>query len=200
MIWKIWACTEGLNEQEQQTILFACHELRKYMSAVTTDSIIVMKGDARNHDGLVLGVALHPALQQVKDPALDDAIVIDVQGRSGVITGTNPRSVLIAAYRYLRELGFGFVRPGKDGELYPEKLEQKPVYIREKAACRQRMVCLEGSTSFESVLDMVDWLPKVAMNGYFTQFFTPLIFFKRWYQHGGYEFTNPCLQQEEVTK
>ena len=44
MIWKIWACTEGITEQEQQVVLFARHELRKYMSAVTTDSIIVMKG------------------------------------------------------------------------------------------------------------------------------------------------------------
>ena len=45
---------------------------------------------------------------------------------------------------------------------------------------------------------MIDWLPKVGMNGYYTQFFTPRIFFKRWYKHACYEFTNPYLAPEPL--
>lgn len=187
---KIQIVENGLSLQEAQTLRFAACEIKAYITKVFADFDVCLS----------LGIGLSKELPEVEDPMLDDAIVIDTKESSGVITGTNARSVLIAAYRYLRELGFGFVRPGKDGEIYPETLTNKPIYIREKAAYRQRMVCLEGSASFECVLDMVDWLPKVAMNGYFTQFFTPLIFFKRWYHHGGYEFTNPCLPQEEITK
>ena len=189
----------NLNEADQNTVSFACQELRKYLSMSTADNIMVMETSESNEKGIVLGVGLHPALSQVENPALDDAIVIDVQGRSGVITGTNARSVLIGAYRYLRELGYSFVRPGKEGEKYPVVIENTNVYINEKASYRHRVVCIEGSSSYESVEEMIDWLPKVGMNGYYIQFFTPLIFFKRWYEHRGYEFTNPYLTPDSIS-
>ena len=37
----------------------------------------------------------------VADPARDDAIYVDVRNSRGVIAGSNPRSVLFAAYRFI---------------------------------------------------------------------------------------------------
>ena len=44
-------------------------------------------------------------LLEVRDTKRDDSIYIDVENSAGIITGCNPRSVLIAAYRFLKELG-----------------------------------------------------------------------------------------------
>lgn len=199
MIWKIKAVTAGLNEKGKTTVLFACQELKKYFSMCTSDPVIVCESEETETDGIRVGVGLRRDLQAVEDSSLDDAILIDIKGREGVITGTNARSVLIAAYRYLKELGYSFIRPGKDGEKYPTRLTDRDISINEKASYRQRTVCIEGSVSYESVEDMIDWLPKVGMNGYQIQFFIPMIFFKRWYEHKGYEFSNPYLSTENLT-
>ena len=42
--------------------------------------------------------------------------MIDVKNMAGTITGSNARAVLIACYRFLREIGFAFVKPGKYGD------------------------------------------------------------------------------------
>lgn len=42
---------------------------------------------------------------------------------------------------------------------------------------------------------MIDWIPKVGMNGYFTQFVRPDGFFKVWYEHEG----NDYLEKEYKT-
>ena len=73
----------------------------------------------------------------VEKPVLDDAICINVQNSCGVITGTNPRSVLIAVYRFLRENGCAFLNPGKNGECVPEKpLSELSAQISEAASSR----------------------------------------------------------------
>ena len=58
-------------------------------------------------------------LPEVEDKYSDDAIYINIENGKGVITGTNPRSVLIGVYRYLNELGCAFIRPGIDNEVIP---------------------------------------------------------------------------------
>jgi hypothetical protein len=42
-------------------------------------------------------------------------------------------------------------------------------------------MCIEGAVSYEHVYNMIDWLPKVGMCGYFMQFHIPSTFFKRFY-------------------
>ena len=47
--------------------------------------------------------------------------LIDVKNGAGVITGANNRAVLIAVYRFLRELGCRWLRPGAENEVIPKK-------------------------------------------------------------------------------
>ena len=198
-MWKIKVVTEGVSEKDCATLCFAGQELRKYFSQATDEMIILGDGQAEEEGVILLGIGLRNELHAVESPELDDAILIDVKEKTGVITGVNARSVLIAVYRYLTELGYVFIRPGKNGEKAPKSLPEKDVFVNEKPSYRHRAVCIEGSVMYDSIEDMVDWLPKVGMNGYYTQFFTPLIFFQRWYAHKGYEFSNRYLKGEPLS-
>lgn len=129
----------------------------------------------------------------VPDMRMDDAVFVGVTDGHGVITGSNPRSVLLAVYRYLRELGCRWVRPGPDGEFIPESPPSLTCHIVERPAYRHRGMCIEGAVSEEHVRNMVEWLPRVGMNAYFTQFRESYAFFHRWYSRQG----NP-LQSGEV--
>lgn len=113
-----------------------------------------------------------------------DEIAIDVKNGAGIITGSGGRAVLLATYRFLFELGCRFLFPGDEGELLPARTFTKEsfcVSVREKASYRHRGMCIEGAVSYEHVYNMINWLPKVGMNGYFMQFRTPSEFFKRFY-------------------
>ncbi len=141
------------------------------------------------------GAGLRP-WPAVPQPDLDDAIHVEVDGGAGIIAGSNPRSVLLAAYRFLTELGCRWVRPGPDGELIPRvDLATARVRVSEAAAYRHRGICIEGAVSYEHVRDLIAWMPKVGLNSYFTQFFEAFTFFERWYAHRG----NPHLPAESFT-
>lgn len=171
-------------------INFAKEELERYLKRLGVRANVSI--------GLFENFGIEMELQ---DRDLDDAYVIDVHNAKGFIAASNPRSVLFGVYRLLEEWGMTWARPGVNGDHYPENPFSTDVYIREKAWKRHRTMCIEGAISFENVLDMVEWLPKVGMNGYFIQFEDSLTFFQRWYKH----LSNPykegtSLTQEEVTK
>lgn len=183
---------------EHKTVNFAVNELRKYLKLMDNDAVI----DVRLYDDFdsdvsgMLWVGESPSfkdlLPAVDDPVLDDGIVIKVKNFSGIITGNNLRSVLIAVYRFLTELGVRFVRPGDDGEIIPKhKLSFCDVDICEAPDYRHRTICIEGAVSQTHVRDMIDWVPKVGMNGYFFQFIHPHNNFNRWYSHMGNEYLKP---------
>ncbi len=183
-------------------IAFAVDELQYYLRKMNRASRVTRILTDGYHDvnehSLYIGrdPAFVPLLPSVEDPYRDDAIYINVSGGAGIITGTNDRAVLIAVYRYLRELGCAFLRPGKDGDVIPRCTpESQPVYLVETASYRHRAVCIEGAVSYEHVADMIDWLPKVGMNGYYIQFAKPYQFFRRWYSHPG----NPNMEEEPIT-
>ncbi len=117
----------------------------------------------------------------VADPLMDDLIEIDVSGRSGVIAGSNPRSVLLGVYRYLREQGCRWVRPGVAGEYISRGAGLRDVHRSWRPTVRHRGVCIEGAVSRQHVLDMIEWLPRNGCNAYFTQFRESYTFFDRWY-------------------
>ena len=187
--------------ERDPVVRFAAEELARYLKkidpALRVDMLFGFSGKGvktvrvgRSPEGMI-------ACPKVEDEAWDDAIAIDVTDGEGFITGSNPRSVLIAVYRFLREAGCRFLRPGPEGERIPQKsLEGLRVTVTEKAAHRHRGVCIEGAVSWEHAANMIDFLPKAGMNCYFVQFFSPATFFERWYGHAD----NPYLSHENVTR
>lgn len=170
---------------DHPTVAFACAELTRHWD--------LLRPVWQGADPILrVGPGLE-GLPPVTDPERDDAIAISLGGEGGgVVTGTNPRSVLIAAYRLLHELGFWFVRPGPEGTLLRYN-GKTAVQVSEAASYRHRGFCIEGAVSFENVLELIDWLPKGGFNTYFTQFLTPYEFFKTWYAHDN----NPLLAGTE---
>ena len=180
------------------TIDFAANELKSYIEKADTSLKTEIIEAEQNENHLNVGICdcFSDLLPKVEDKESDDAIYINVKDGKGIITGTNERSVLIAVYRYLKELGVKFIRPGKDNEVIPTvDIGSMSVSVCEKASYRHREVCIEGACSYEHIYDMIDWIPKMAMNGYYMQFIKPNGFFKVWYEHNG----NPYLEKEYKT-
>jgi hypothetical protein len=188
---------------ENETILFAAKELERYLHKMYPKAELAMvqrsayESGAKNTLWVGRDRAFTDKLPQVPDSALDDGIYIVVKGGTGMITGTNERSVLLAVYRYLRELGCAWVFPGEQGERIPvaDHLAATDVLVSEAASYRHRGICIEGAASYDQVLNMIKWLPKVGMNCYFNQFRIPFTFFDRWYTHRN----NPQLEAVPVS-
>lgn len=124
----------------------------------------------------------------------DDEIDIQFKDGRGIIAGNNERSTLISLYRFLREAGCLWVRPGEDGEYIPSvNLYELDIKVKEKASYRHRGICIEGANSYENIEKIIDWAPKAGFNSYFFQFKEAYTFFDRWYSHTN----NPTKEPEE---
>ena len=178
--WNIRLCGEA------PVIRFAAEEFRRLLGRMDPNATFGTGGAP-----LVIGLdSSLPQPPQVEDPVIDDAILIDVKGGAGMITGSNGRSVLIAVYRFFREAGCVFLRPGKGGEWIPQRDSfSLNIHVCEAAAYRHRGICLEGSNSYENAADMIDFAPKLGFNAFFTQLLRPSWTFRRWYEHTN----NDCL-------
>ncbi len=179
-----------------KTVSYATDELARYLKMMDKRLLI----DQRTYDKYdanvknVIWVGLTPLVASQK---YDDEVRIDVKNGEGVITGANERAVLIAVYRFLRELGCRWIRPGADGEIIPEKMLERAALsanVHETPSTRYRSVCSEGATMYEHFFSMLDWLPKVGMNTYLMQFFAPLGNFRLWRMHK----YNPFKSQEQM--
>ncbi|NMA08587.1 MAG: hypothetical protein GX929_05675, partial [Clostridiales bacterium] len=193
MVWKL------AKSSRDAAIDLAASELKKYLERIDPTvevAILSVPGwTAELTDVLWLDVCPEVSAL-VKDPLYDDAIRIDMRGGRGGIYGANPRSVLLGAYRFLRELGCAWVRPGSNGEIIPARsLADIAVSLTEVPSCRHRAVCIEGAVSYDHVADMISWLPKIGMNGYFNQFNSPFTFYDRWYSH----MENPLFEDERLS-
>jgi len=169
---------------------FAAKELKKYLIMITNNEFNI------DFEGNEVGEAINcfriglfkdfqiESLNQDNNSHFDDEIYINVHKGKGIISGVNPRSILLAVYRFLTEAGCRWVRPGIEGELIPRKdLSNISVHLQEKPSYRHRGICIEGAVSLENVLDTISWLPKVGLNSYFIQFREAYTFFERWYNH-----------------
>lgn len=180
---------------EHQTTAYAADELERCLKAIDPKLEI----DKRTYDAFEPNAdgVLWVGMNEIVAESVDDEILIDVKNGAGIITGSSPRAVLIASYRFLYELGCRWIRPGDDGEIIPRRsltAENVNVSVSEKASYRHRAVCIEGSVNYEHVYNVINWLPKAGMNGYYMQFFVPLCFFERWYRHEW----NPLREPEPI--
>ena len=101
------------------TVDYAAEELKKYLRMMMPeggDVKIAYNPEAR--DGFRLGLMSDFSLDtsDAENTELDDIIYIDCDECGGIIAGSNPRSVLLAVYEYLRQLGCRWLFPGVDGE------------------------------------------------------------------------------------
>lgn len=143
------------------------------------------KSELKKYYDLVVGGGCEIELEnQSYGNPFDDEIKINVTAGKGKIAGNNPRAVLIGVYKFFYELGCRFVRPGKNGEVLVKRQKSECTVIKNYApTSRYRAICSEGAISEQNVIDMVEWLPKVGMNSYFTQFIDGHLFFEKWYAH-----------------
>lgn len=165
------------------TAKFACSELRRYLELIDSSiSIDEMTYTQYRANTQVLWVGLDGSVRASEE----DEIRIDVENGVGIITASNERALLIAVYRFLRDLGCDWLFPGPDGEIVPKKTlfpEMICAQVLEKASYPHRAICTEGAMGYEHLYNMIDWIPKAGMNGYYAQFYAPLIFFQRWYRN-----------------
>ncbi|MBI3920762.1 MAG: hypothetical protein HY318_05030, partial [Armatimonadetes bacterium] len=105
-------------------VRFAAKELQRCIERATRTKLPIER--ATGYDpklpGLWLGLSQDfgdAAPPPFSEHPFDDEIFVDTNRKGGIIAGGNPRSVLLAVYRFLTEQGFRWVRPGKDGELIP---------------------------------------------------------------------------------
>jgi hypothetical protein len=162
------------------TINFAAEELNKYLIQMARS-----EQQLENVD-IELGLFEDFELSSINEckHSMDDEVYIEIKNGKGSIAGINPRSVLLAVYRFLTEAGCRWIRPGVYGEIIPTiEISKIEVKLHERPSYRHRGICIEGAVSLENVQEMIEWLPKVGLNSYFIQFREAYAFFERWYHH-----------------
>ena len=163
---------------------FAAEELKKYLRMMMPESgsfAITYAPDAK--DGFRLGLLEDFGLPFEGDDAqLDDVIHVDTTVEGGILAGSNPRSVLFAVYRFLRENGCRWLYPGVDGEHVPLK-EVEAVHYHKLADHRYRGFAGEGSESQTSVMECIDYYTKLEMNVFMMEWFVPNGYYNRYYAH-----------------
>ncbi len=164
---------------------FAALELKKYLRMMMPrcgEIPVVYRPEAR--DGFRLGLMSDFGLDpQVEDVSLDDVIYYDCDATGGIIAGSNPRSVLLSVYRYLKSQGCNWLFPGPDGEYIPAVEGLTPVCNCFTAGNRYRGQCNEGTETQPTMLDAIDFTPKVGLNIFMIEFDVPKFYYQRAYAH-----------------
>lgn len=178
----------------QPVVAFAADELARYLSAMTNSSVgaqyskvfadrakVLYVGEVQDFAALDLSLPCEVS-------AWDDTLVIRTLGKALALSGSNPRSVLFAVYRYLELCGARWLWPGEEGEFVPRLNTVKTVGfdITEKASLRHRGVCVEGAVSLEHNLGFIDWMAKKRMNAFHMHFDTLYVNYDSYYSwpHG----------------
>ena len=141
-----------------QAVDYAAEEFKKYLRMMMPDAgDVVIRYDPEGKNGFRLGLLEDFGLpNDVEDPLLDDVIHIDTTAEGGILAGSNPRSVLFAVYRFLRENGCRWLYPGIDGELIPTQ-DIVGVQYHKAADHRIRGFCDEGCVTQQNMLECKSW-------------------------------------------
>lgn len=163
---------------------YAAEELKKYLRMMMPEGgEIDISYDPQAKDGFRLGLLEDFGLpNDVEDPVLDDVIHVDTTAQGGILAGSNPRSVLFSVYRLLRENGCRWLYPGIDGEYIPTK-DIEGVQYHKVPDHRVRGFCDEGSESQTCMLEAAEFYPKLELNAFMLEWFTPNGYYNRYYTH-----------------
>ncbi len=175
---------------------FAAEELKKYLRMMMPErGEITIEYKPEASHGFRLGVMADFALDtsEAEDIVLDDIIHIDTDKNGGIIAGSNPRSVLLAVYKYLTINGCRWLFPGIDGEQIPIK-DVESVSYHKMADCRYRGQCNEGDESQRCMIETIDFSPKIGLNVYMIEFDNPKVYYERYYAHK----YNPKYRESEL--
>ena len=164
---------------------YAAEELKKYLRMMMPEGgDVKITYDPMAKDGFRLGLMQDFGLDvsDAEEPELDDILYIKCDTDGGIIAGDNPRSVLLAVYEYLRQNGCRWLFPGVDGEYIPMR-NIKPVELRYKPSMRYRGQCNEGAEFQRSMLETIDFMPKIGMNIFMLEFENPHTYYRGYYNH-----------------
>ena len=163
---------------------YAAAELKKYLRMMMPEGgEIEISYDPEAKDGFRLGLLEDFGLPgDVEDPVLDDIIHVDTTAEGGILAGSNPRSVLFAVYRLLKENGCRWLYPGIDGEYIPTR-DIEGVQYHKVPDHRIRGFCDEGSETQTSMLEAAEFYPKLELNAFMLEWFTPNGYYNRYYTH-----------------
>ncbi len=133
----------GYNE----TIIFAGYELSKYikkMDPSDTVSVDISQAYEYKKEENTIWLGLHEQFNihgvniEIKDD-MKDCIQVDISHASGIISGVNPRSVLLGVYQFLTKAGCRWIRPGECGEIIPKKcFRDMEIHISKEASYKHR--------------------------------------------------------------
>jgi len=163
---------------------YAAEELKKYLRMMMLDcGEIRIEYQPEAKDGFRLGLMEDFGLDisEAKDKNLDDIVHVDTNETGGIIAGSNPRSVLLAVYRYLTLNGCRWLFPGTDGEFIPVK-PVEPTYYHKMADCRYRGQCNEGAEFQPNMMEAIEFTPKIGMNIFMIECFAPG-YYDSYYNH-----------------
>ena len=192
---------------DAEPVDFAAGELKKYLRMMMPDAgEIRIARDCGIDRGKTYGFRLGTlrdlgiAIPEAEaagapfDERLDDVLHIEAGPDGGVIAGSNPRSVLLAVYKFLALNGCRWLFPGVDGEDIPLKTIE-PVSYHRMAAMRYRGQCNEGAEAQINMLETIDFAPKIGLNTYMLEFDVPMFYYNLWYSHK----YNPFREPEELS-
>ncbi len=170
---------------DAEPVDFAAGELKKYLRMMMPEGgDIRISRDAQAADGFRLGILSDFGMDtpEAEDLRLDDVLHIEAGPQGGIIAGSNPRSVLLAVYKFLEKNGCRWLFPGIDGEVIPIKpLDQ--VSYHQMAAMRYRGQCNEGAEAQINMMETIDFAPKIGLNTYMIEFDVPMYYYNLWYSH-----------------
>ena len=163
---------------------FASEELKKYLRMMMPEAgDVSIRYEPLAKTGFRLGLLRDFGLpSEAEDPLLDDVVHVDTGEDGGILAGSNPRSVLFAVYRLLKENGCRWLFPGIDGEHIPMQ-DIRPVFYHKMADHRFRGHCNEGAESQQCMLETIDFYAKQGLNTYMLEFQDPFVYYHRYYNH-----------------
>ena len=185
-------------EREQTEIVeFSANELQRYLSMVHSPAPAVVPGGVTSvaqvgrsvHGLLILADkdAVENSLEQPVSSLMEwlqqenklvaatgkDAFAVCRLADMTVLAGSNPRSVLYAAYALLEELGFRFFAPNFNfyqgtAEYIPNEAQlfSMAKCLNEEASFHYRRLYVEEGWSFNetNLLQLIDWMAKRRLN------------------------------------